>query len=69
MKSYLYEGENMNDLGEIERAARRAVAAFREWMDADGVFPEPEYDLFLGAMNRLDDALRGDESEKIPHTP
>lgn len=41
----------------IENTAREAVMAYLRWMEADGIFPEPEYDRFQDAMSKLAEAL------------
>ena len=45
----------MND--PVVQAAREAIAKWEEWLDADGIFPDPEYDDFHAAMNALRDQL------------
>lgn len=40
----------------MEELARAACRRWREWMGADGVFPDPEYDRFMDAMERLETA-------------
>ena len=37
----------------VRKAAVAAIKAFRLWRDADGMFPDPEYDDFLKAMYGL----------------
>ena len=43
-------------------AALKAVHAYAAWMAADGLFPNPEYDLFQDAMDALGRAMGVDMS-------
>lgn len=49
-------------MGEVEELARRAVLSWIEWMAADGVFPDPEYDRMHDAMADLADRLGVDRT-------
>lgn len=51
----------MKDL-ELLVAARRVVAKFRTWQQHDELFPDPEYDELMDAIEAL--ALITDEEEK-----
>lgn len=41
----------------LPAAARKAVLAWMAWVQADGMFPDPEYDQFASAMCALAGAL------------
>lgn len=48
----------------MKKLAIEAVMAFLRYQEADGIFPDPEYDQFMDAMGRLADGL-GMDCEKI----
>ncbi len=42
----------------VRQAAREAVNAYENWMNAEGMFPDPQFDQFCNAMDQLAKALR-----------
>ncbi len=42
-------------MNNLQQATEEVIRAFNVWLDADGIFPEPEYEDFLAAMDRLAD--------------
>lgn len=47
-------------MSDLEAKARKVIAAFYAWMDEDGMFPEPQYDDMLDAVNALAAELKMD---------